>query len=60
MGISNNLYNLALTLLGGCIITTLVSIFYIIGIIRYVKKKGILIKELEKIEINNMKHKENS
>jgi len=60
MGISNNLYNLALTLLGGCIITTVVSVVYIIGMIRYAKKKRILIKELEKIEINNMKHKENS
>ena len=57
MGISNNLYNLALTLLGGCIITTVVSVVYIIGMIRYAKKKRILIKELEKIEINNMKHK---
>ena len=59
MGISNNLYNLALTLLGGCIITTLVSVFYIIGIIKYIKKERILIKELEKIEINNINHKEN-
>lgn len=52
MGISNNLYNLALTLLGGCIITAVVCVFYIIGIIRYVKKERILIKEVEKIEIN--------
>ena len=59
MGISNNLYNLALTLLGGCIITTLVSIFYIIGIIRYSKKQAIIIKEIEQIEINNLKHTEN-
>ena len=59
MGITNNLYNLALTLLGGCIITILLSVFYIIGIIKYTKKDRILIKELEKIEINNMNHKEN-
>ena len=59
MGITNNLYNLGLTLLGRCIITTFVSVFYIIGIIRYVKKERILIQELEKIEINNMNHKEN-
>jgi hypothetical protein len=49
MGISNNLDNLALTLLSGCIITTVVSVVYIIGMIRYAKKKRILIKELEKI-----------
>jgi len=59
MGISNNLYNLALTFLGGCIITAVVSVFYIIEIIRYAKKERILIKELEKIEIKNMNHKEN-
>ena len=59
MGISNNLYNLALTLLGGCIITALVSVFYIIGIIKYAKKQTIIIKELEKIEISNMEHNEN-
>ena len=59
MGISNNLYNLALTLLGGCIITAVVSVFYIIAIIKYSKKERFLIKELEKIEINNLKYKEN-
>jgi len=59
MGISNNLYNLALTFLDGCIITALVSAVYIIGIIKYTKKDRILIRELEKIEINNINHKEN-
>lgn len=59
MGITNNLYNLALTFLDGCIITTLVSVVYIIVMIRYAKKKRILIKELEKIEINNINHKGN-
>ena len=59
MGISNNLYNLALTLLGGCIITMVVIVVYIIGIIRYVKKERILIKKLEEIEINNMEQNEN-
>ena len=58
MGISNNLYNLAITLLGGCIITTLVSVVYIIGIIKYTQKQTILIKELDQMEINNMNHKE--
>ncbi|AWK52793.1 hypothetical protein DIC82_18115 [Clostridium beijerinckii] len=59
MGISNNLYNLALILLGGSIITLVVIVFYIIGIIRYAKKQRILIKELAQIEINNMNYKEN-
>ena len=58
MGISNNLYNLAITLLGGCILTTLVSVVYIIGIIKYTQKQTILIKELDQMEINNMNHKE--
>ncbi|HEX9027116.1 MAG TPA: hypothetical protein VF839_11725 [Clostridium sp.] len=58
MGITNNLYNLALTLLGGCIITTLISVFYIIGIMKYTKKERIFIKELEKIEVNNINNKE--
>ena len=59
MGITNNLYNLALTFLDGCIITTLVSIVYVMGIIRYTKKERVLIKELEKIDMNNINHKEN-
>jgi len=59
MIMTNNLYSLALTLLWGCIITTLVSGVYIIGIIRYTKRDRMLIKELEKIEINNINHKEN-
>lgn len=59
MGITNNLYNVALNLLFGCIITVVVCVFYIIGIIRYTKKQTIIIKELEQIEINNMNHKEN-
>ena len=59
MDITSQLYNLALYLLGGCIITIIVTVVYIIGIIRYAKKETILIKELEKIEINNMNHKEN-
>ena len=58
MGITNNLYNLALTLLGGCIITTVVSVVYVIVILKYTKKQTILIKELDQMEINNMNHKE--
>ena len=57
MGMTNNLYSLALTLLWGCIITTFVSGVYIIGIIRYTKRDRMLIKELEKIDINNINHK---
>jgi hypothetical protein len=48
LGITNNSYNLALTLLGGCIITIVAIIVYIIGIIRYVKKQEVYIKEIEK------------
>ena len=59
MGITNNLYSLALTLLGGCIITIVAIIVYIIGIIRYVKKQEVSIKEIEKIDVNNIDYKEN-
>jgi len=59
MTMTNNLYSLALTLLWGCIITTLVSGVYIIGIIRYTKKDRVIIKEIEKMDINNINHKEN-
>ena len=59
MGIINNLYNLTLTLLGGCIITAVISVYYIIEIMKYTKKERIFIKELEKIEINNINNKEN-
>jgi hypothetical protein len=59
LGITNNSYNLALTLLGGCIITIVAIIVYIIGIIRYVKKQEVSIKEIEKIDVNNIDYKEN-
>jgi hypothetical protein len=59
LGITNNSYNLDLTLLGGCIITMVVIVVYIMGIIRYAKKERILIEKLEEIEINNINHKEN-
>lgn len=59
MLIMNNLYNVALELLGGCMIITLISAVYIIGIIKYTKKDRILIKELEKSKVNNINHKEN-
>lgn len=59
MSMIDNLYNLALTLLGGCIFTMLVSVFYIIRIIRYAKKEADLIEALEKIKISDMERKEN-
>jgi hypothetical protein len=59
LGITNNSYNLALTLLGGFIITIVAIIVYIIGIIRYVKKQEVSIKEIEKIDVNNIDYKEN-
>jgi len=59
MTMTNNLYSLALTLLWGCIITTFVSGVYIIGIIRYTKRDRVIIKEIEKMDINNINHKEN-
>lgn len=55
--IINNLYNLTWTLIGGCIITILVTVCYIIGIIKYIKKDKLLNKELEKIRIQNVIYK---
>lgn len=57
--IINDLYNLTLVLLRGCIATVLVTGVYIIGIIRYTKKYRIPAVEIEKIKINNMTNKEN-
>jgi len=59
VGITSNLGSLALFLLGGCIITTLLTIVYIIGIIKYTKKDRIILKELKKIDINDINYKEN-
>jgi len=55
----NNLYNLSLYLLGGCAILLLVTIGYVVVIIKYSKKYLILAEELEKIKINNRVKKEN-
>lgn len=55
----NDLYNLTLVLLRGCIVTVLVTGAYIIGIIKYTKKYRIPAVEVEKIKINNMTNKEN-
>jgi len=55
MGITNNL---ALFILAVCIITTLLTIIYIIGIIKYTKKDRITIKELEKVDSNNINYED--
>lgn len=55
----NNLYNLALCLLGGCVILLAATVIYVVGIIKYSKKYMILNKELEKIKVNNISNKEN-
>ena len=55
----NNLYNLTLVLLRGCIVTAVVTVVYIIGIIKYERKYILLTKKLEKIKLNNMIEKKN-
>ncbi|WP_271814847.1 hypothetical protein [Clostridium beijerinckii] len=57
--IINNLYNLALFLLWGCLFISVAAVGYIVGIIKYAKKCTVLNEELEKIKINNMINKEN-
>lgn len=54
----NNLYNIALLLLGGCVVTVIVTAVYIIGIIKYERKYMLLTEELDKIKINNMINKD--
>ena len=54
----NDLYNLTLVLLRGCIVTVLVTGMYIIGIIKYTKKYRVPVVEVEKIKINNITKKE--
>lgn len=55
----NDLYNLTLVLLRGCIVTVLVTGVYIIGIIKYTKKYRVPAVEVERIKINNRTNKEN-
>lgn len=50
----NNLYNLALGLLAGCVMLLSATIIYVVGVVKYCKKYMILYEELEKIEINDM------
>lgn len=56
----NELYNLTLVLLRGCIVTVLVTGAYIIGIIKYTKKFRVpAVSKVENIKISNMTYKEN-
>lgn len=55
----NDLYNLTLVLLRGCIVTVLVTGVYILGIIKYTKRYRVPAVKVEKIKINNMINKEN-
>ena len=45
--IINNLYNLTMFLLGGCVVTIVVTVVYIVGIIKYTEKCRMLTKELD-------------
>lgn len=58
--IINNLYNLALGLVAGCIILFAATIIYTMGVVKYSKKYMILAKELEKVKINDIIKKENT
>lgn len=55
----NDLYNLTLVLLRGCIVTVIATGVYIIGILKYAKKYRVPAVEVERIKINNMTNKEN-
>lgn len=50
----NNLYNLTLFLLGGCMVSIIVTITYLIGIFRYAKKERMLEEKMQYIEIREM------
>ena len=55
----NDLDNLTLVLLRGCIVTVLVTGMYIVGVIKFTKKYRVPTREVEKIKINNIINKEN-
>ncbi|NAS17504.1 hypothetical protein CBEIBR21_07225 [Clostridium beijerinckii] len=59
MGVINTLYNLTLILLGTCVITTILTIGYVIGIIKYTEKYRLFTGELEKVKVDKTIHKEN-
>lgn len=50
----NNLYNLTLFLLGGCIVSIIVTITYSIDIVRYLKNESMLEEKIQDIEIREM------
>lgn len=60
MDIPSNLFNLAVILAGGFVITILISILYCIRIVRYGKMESSLREELLKIEVNNIINKKKS
>lgn len=51
--IIDNLYNLIIFFTVGCMITTLVTGYYIVKMIKCDKKEKLLNKELEKIQVKN-------
>lgn len=59
MGVINTLYNLTLILLGTCVITTILTIGYVIGILKYTEKYRIFNEKLEKVKVNNSIHRKN-
>ena len=60
MDIPSSLFNLAAILLGGFIITVLISILYCVRIVRYSKMESSLREERLKIEVNNIINKKKS
>ena len=60
MDMPSSLFNLASILLGGFVITVLISILYCVRIVRYSKMENSLREELLKIEVNNIINKKKS
>ena len=60
MDIPSSLFNLAAILLGGFVITVLISILYCVRIVRYSKMESSLREERLKIEVNNIINKKKS
>ena len=60
MDIPSSLFNLGAILLGGFVITVLISILYCVRIVRYSKMESSLREERLKIEVNNIINKKKS
>ena len=60
MDMPSSLFNLASILLGGFVITVLISILYCVRIVRYSKMESSLREERLKIEVNNIINKKKS